>query len=100
VVSDRAIKHVHELTCIHQAGVCPQTPAPASAAKQTKARSKQQASEAEACPMPAANDSPEAARCAVLFVVNRSDCTSFRPCHEADMLFAQVVKRAQEQGGA
>jgi DNA-binding sugar fermentation-stimulating protein len=55
VVSDRAIKHVHELTQMHLAGE---------------------------------------ARCAVMFVVNRGDCTAFRPCHEADNLFSQV----REQG--
>jgi hypothetical protein len=36
--------------------------------------------------------------CAVLFVVNRSDCTSFRPCHEADPLFANVLRRAEQAG--
>jgi DNA-binding sugar fermentation-stimulating protein len=37
-------------------------------------------------------------KCAILFVVNRSDCVQFRPCHEADMLFAQVLKKAEECG--
>lgn len=37
-------------------------------------------------------------RCAILFVVNRSDCDAFRPCHEADLLFAQCLLRAREAG--
>ncbi len=37
-------------------------------------------------------------RCAVLFMVNRSDCGAFRPCHEADPLFAQVLRAAHEAG--
>jgi len=32
--------------------------------------------------------------CAVVFMVNRADCDAFRPCHEADPLFAQVLKKA------
>lgn len=28
----------------------------------------------------------------------RSDCQAFRPCHEADPLFAQMVKRAGAAG--
>ena len=35
---------------------------------------------------------------AILFVVNRSDCTKFRPCHEACMLFAQMLHRAVKMG--
>jgi DNA-binding sugar fermentation-stimulating protein len=60
VVSDRAIKHVHELTQIQS-----QDPT---------------------------------IQCAVLFVVNRSDCHAFTPCDEADPLFANIVKHAQLQG--
>ncbi|KAI9008678.1 hypothetical protein DFJ74DRAFT_688259 [Hyaloraphidium curvatum] len=63
VVSDRAIKHVHELGELHG----------------TKVEEKE-------------------VRCAVLFVVNRSDCEAFRPCHEADMLFAQCLLRAKNKG--
>ncbi|EFJ52624.1 hypothetical protein VOLCADRAFT_115580 [Volvox carteri f. nagariensis] len=37
-------------------------------------------------------------RAAVLFIVNRCDCEAFRPCHEADPLFAQVLKAAHEAG--
>ncbi len=65
VVSDRAIKHLHELTQLQQKG---------------------------------SDDHGNPVRCAVLFVVNRGDCTSFRPCHEADMLFANVLRRAEQQG--
>lgn len=39
-------------------------------------------------------------RCAILFVVNRGDCDAFRPCHEADLLFAQCLLRAKEAGVA
>lgn len=39
-------------------------------------------------------------RCAILFVVNRGDCDAFRPCHEADRLFAECLLRAQETGVA
>jgi hypothetical protein len=31
-------------------------------------------------------------------MVNRKDCEQFRPCHEADMLFAQCLQRAQNAG--
>lgn len=34
----------------------------------------------------------------LLFIVNRSDAEIFRPCHEADMLFAQLVKKAIDVG--
>jgi DNA-binding sugar fermentation-stimulating protein len=34
----------------------------------------------------------------LLFVVNRSDCDAFRPCHEADPLFAQLVHQAVQRG--
>ncbi|CEM08569.1 unnamed protein product [Vitrella brassicaformis CCMP3155] len=61
VVSDRAIKHAHELT---------------NMVKRTTSKP----------------------RAAILFIVNRSDTLQFRPCHEADMLFAQVLKRAHEAG--
>ncbi|WIA33419.1 hypothetical protein OEZ86_006553 [Tetradesmus obliquus] len=65
VVSDRAIKHLNELTQLQQAGT---------------------------------DSQGRRLRCAVLFVVNRSDCASFRPCHEADMMFARMLLRAQQQG--
>lgn len=35
---------------------------------------------------------------AVLFVVNRSDTSAFRPAHEACPVFAQSLKRAQSKG--
>eukprot|EP00879_Flechtneria_rotunda_P019118 GHRR01020073.1.p1 GENE.GHRR01020073.1~~GHRR01020073.1.p1 ORF type:complete len:272 (+),score=98.11 GHRR01020073.1:780-1595(+) len=65
VVSDRAIKHLHELTQLHQTG-----------------------QDSEGRPV----------KCAVLFIVNRSDCAAFRPCEEADMVFARMVLRAQQAG--
>jgi DNA-binding sugar fermentation-stimulating protein len=67
VVSDRAIKHIHELTNLH--GTIDST---ARSGKRISA--------------------------AILFVVNRSDCVAFRPCHEACLLFAQVLHRAQLKG--
>lgn len=68
VVSDRAIKHVHELTQLHEEGTRPGTPL------------------------------HQQVRCGILFVVNRADCGAMRPCDQADRLFAQVVKRAEEAG--
>ena len=65
VVSDRAIKHIHELTKLHGT---------IDKASGNKINS------------------------VILFVVNRSDCTKFRPCHEACMLFAQVLQRAVRKG--
>lgn len=65
VVSDRAIKHIHELTNLH--GTVDATTGKAISA-------------------------------AILFIVNRSDCAAFRPCHEACLLFAQVLRRAQLRG--
>ena len=64
VVSDRAIKHVHELTCMHGT---------------TDAQGR-------------------GVKSAILFIINRSDCEAFRPCHEADMVFAQMLLRAREKG--
>lgn len=65
VVSDRAIKHVHELTTLH-----------------------------------GTIDSATGRRmaCVVLFIVNRNDCEAFRPCHEACLLFAQMLLRASKAG--
>lgn len=65
VVSDRAIKHIHELTNLH--GTIDGTTGKVISA-------------------------------AILFIVNRSDCTAFRPCHEACLLFAQVLLRAHRSG--
>ena len=64
VVSDRAIKHVHELTTMHGT---------------TDAQGR-------------------SVKSAVLFIINRSDCEAFRPCHEADMVFAQMLLKAREKG--
>ncbi|RYH16317.1 hypothetical protein EON65_30310 [archaeon] len=33
-------------------------------------------------------------KAALVFIVNRSDCDAFRPCHEACMLFSQMLYRA------
>jgi hypothetical protein len=65
VVSDRAIKHVHELTALHGTRCA------------TTGRE---------------------VRSAILFLVNRADCARFRPCHEADALFARVLLRAHRRG--
>eukprot|EP01025_Chloroclados_australasicus_P051931 TRINITY_DN60488_c0_g1_i1.p2 TRINITY_DN60488_c0_g1~~TRINITY_DN60488_c0_g1_i1.p2 ORF type:complete len:191 (-),score=19.43 TRINITY_DN60488_c0_g1_i1:314-835(-) len=35
-------------------------------------------------------------KCVVLFIVNRGDCEAFRPCHEADMLLAQMLLKAKQ----
>jgi DNA-binding sugar fermentation-stimulating protein len=64
VVSDRAIKHIHELTHLHDTKDC----------------------------------NGKIIQSVILFIVNRSDCECFRPCHEACMLFAQVLRRAQDKG--
>lgn len=64
VVSDRAIKHIHELTNLH-------------------GQMYQDDKKIQSC---------------VLFIINRSDCDAFRPCHEADMLFAQMLYRASLVG--
>jgi len=64
VVSERAIKHVQELTQIH------------------KSMSKDE----------------RKLRSAILFLVNRSDCERFRPCHESDPLFSKVLQEAHEAG--
>ena len=64
VVSDRAIKHVHELSCMHDT----------------------------------VDSEGRKVESAILFIINRSDCEAFRPCHEADMVFAQMLLRASEKG--
>jgi DNA-binding sugar fermentation-stimulating protein len=67
VVSDRAIKHVTELTQLH-----------GSKDKETGRTIKS----------------------VVLFIINRSDTTAFRPAHEACPLFAQCLLKAQQSGVA
>lgn len=64
VVSDRAIKHCHELTQL----------------------------------VGTKSENGSTIKAAILFIVNRNDCEQFRPCHEADMLFAQILHRANIQG--
>jgi len=64
VVSDRAIKHIHELTNL----------------------------------VGTKTDENFVLKAAILFIVNRSDCDVFRPCHEADILFSQVLYRAYTSG--
>lgn len=63
VVSDRAIKHITELTNLQG----------------TMSGTKKLQS-------------------VIVFMINRSDCEAFRPCHEADMVFAQCLQRAQKSG--
>lgn len=38
-------------------------------------------------------------RAVLLFVVNRGDCDLLRICHESDLLFAQLLRRAVEDYG-
>ena len=64
VVSDRAIKHIHELTSLHGTF----------------------------------DESGRKIQSAILFIINRGDVEYFRPCHEADMLFAQILHRAKNKG--
>ncbi|KAI8469474.1 MAG: hypothetical protein J3K34DRAFT_522137 [Monoraphidium minutum] len=89
VVSDRAIKHAHELTQIQAAGTLPELP-PRVAAALGRGGGGGGGGGAAGVPVTAA----------VLFVVNRSDCAAFRPCHEACPLLAQVLKRAEAAGVA
>jgi DNA-binding sugar fermentation-stimulating protein len=69
VVSDRAIKHVHHLEQLLQDGRA------MVGGKERRVSS-----------------------AAVLFVVARSDCAAFRPCHEACPVFARVLRRAASRG--
>jgi DNA-binding sugar fermentation-stimulating protein len=64
VVSDRAIKHCHELTQL----------------------------------VGTKSENGLTIKAAVLFIVNRNDCEQFRPCDEADFLFAQVLYNAYKNG--
>lgn len=64
VVSDRAIKHIHELTEL----------------------------------VGTKTDDNMTIKSVILFIINRSDCSKFRPCHEADLLFAQVLQKAIHKG--
>jgi DNA-binding sugar fermentation-stimulating protein len=75
VVSERAIKHIHELsTLLESLGENQTIPSKAGLlTKNTKAM--------------------------ILFVVNRDDCLKFRPCHEADPLFARVLYNAKHSYG-
>lgn len=69
VVSDRAIKHVHHL-------------------ERTLAEGKALVGGRER----------RVSAAAVLFIVARSDCAAFRPCHEACPVFARVLGRAARRG--
>lgn len=40
----------------------------------------------------------EVEKSVLLFIVNRSDCNAFRPCHESDLLFTQMVRKAINHG--
>ncbi len=119
VVSDRAIKHVYELTQLHAQARAHVAAAPDgtreqaenAAAASTAAAAAAKADLGAGTAKGEASDgggsgggddgggSVPALRCAVLFLVNRSDCVAFRPCHEADPLFSQVLKAASEAGG-
>ena len=44
------------------------------------------------------SDGSKTIESAVVFLINRGDCSAFRPCHEADMLFAQMLLKAQHAG--
>lgn len=37
-------------------------------------------------------------KAAILFIINRSDCEAFRPCHEACMMFSQMLLKAHNTG--
>jgi DNA-binding sugar fermentation-stimulating protein len=100
VVSDRAIKHVTELTEAHAA--CMLARAPASFSKEqpdsTSGVSTHSIEHKALQPGGPKGEYAGVVRAAVLFLVNRSDCAAFRPCHEADPLFAAVLRRAKESG--
>lgn len=113
MVSDRAIKHVYELTQLHAEAYAHVAAAAAGAREQTEDAAATSTTVAAAKADTGAGTATgeaggdggggaggvPALRCAVLFLVNRSDCVAFRPCHEADPLFAQVLKAAREAGG-
>jgi DNA-binding sugar fermentation-stimulating protein len=74
VVSERAIKHIHELSTL------------ISTIKEDSISTK-------------AGKITKKTKMAILFVVNRDDCNQFRPCHEADPLFARVLYEAKHSYG-
>lgn len=71
VVSERAIKHVHELSSLKDA-----------------VRDK--------CIESKAGRISQETRTAVVFVVSREDCVKFHPCYEADPLFSRVLFKAAQ----
>ncbi len=100
MVSDRAIKHIHELTKIHETGVAPPLPS-AAVSSPAKGKGKKRAAAADAPDAAAAGSAAQGEgrlSCALLFVVGRSDCAAFRPCDEADPIFANMLKKAQDAG--
>jgi hypothetical protein len=81
VVSERAIKHLH--------GLCSLASASASAAADHKNDANADGDQDDA-------DAPPGA--AVLFVVNRGDCESFRPGEQACPVFARTLRQARDAG--
>jgi hypothetical protein len=92
VVSDRAIKHVHELTEIQRTGKLPATGTDAKGAEAdaTEEAEAQQGNRKQKRSKKAGKGTGESKggpaesgplRGAVLFVVNRRDCASFRLVH-------------------
>jgi DNA-binding sugar fermentation-stimulating protein len=69
VISDRAIKHIHELSQLQSLEI-----------KESKY-----------------GRITDKTRCAVLFIVNREDCQDFRPCFETDPLFARMLYKAHHE---
>eukprot|EP00611_Tribonema_gayanum_P032233 TRINITY_DN9524_c0_g1_i1.p1 TRINITY_DN9524_c0_g1~~TRINITY_DN9524_c0_g1_i1.p1 ORF type:complete len:744 (+),score=132.40 TRINITY_DN9524_c0_g1_i1:121-2352(+) len=101
VLSSRAIKHVAHLTDVHNTPVEVDMPVEADAPVEETAEVQSSGEgrlAAEAAATAARLGRTPTMRCAVLFIVNRSDCERFRPCHEACPLFASVLRRARERG--
>ena len=98
VVSDRAIKHVHELTELqgqvisHTFKTSSDITSSSTSKKATTSSSQESVTDTTDLVQNVCIQS------IILFIINRSDCQSMRPCHEADVLFAQVLKRAYQKG--
>ncbi|KIY93885.1 hypothetical protein MNEG_14078 [Monoraphidium neglectum] len=95
VVSDRAIKHLHELTLLQRQGAVQPPPRLAAALSSGGGGGGGGGSG-----VTVDADGRVPAQAAVLFVVNRPDCEAFRPCHEACPMLARVLRRAEDAGVA
>lgn len=122
VVSDRAIKHIHELTTLQLHGsfqpppgmvkaLSPGGGSKAGQGRKAAGRGRKNDGDGEEEGVADGGASGAVAgggvgvggpqvpvNCCILFIVNRADCGAFRPCHEACPTFARMLRKAEDSG--